>query len=375
MKIGIDCRIYSSKFTGIGRCTYELVKHLIRINNELENPNQLVLFFNNPEFNDFLPPPNTKKILVNAKHYSFKEQFTFNKIIKRENLDLMHFPHFNVPIFYRRPYTVTIHDLTLTLFPGRKMNRWYHRLAYNLTIKNAVKKAKKVIAVSENTKKDIIKYLHIPEEKIKVIHNGVGQEFTLIQQTELFQPTLKKHQIKKQFLLYTGVWREHKNLHRLVKAFSLLREKYHLDLQLVITGKEDPLYPEVKKAVKQFALEDEVIFTGMVDEKELIYLYNAAIIYVFPSLYEGFGLPPLESMKCGTPVAASKVSSIPEVCGDNAVFFDPYDTEQMAEKIAFLYKNIDLQIELVENGLKHANKFSWEDSVKKTIECFNLYKT
>ncbi|MFH1218310.1 MAG: glycosyltransferase, partial [Candidatus Peregrinibacteria bacterium] len=158
MRIGIDCRIYNSSFTGIGRYTQELIRNFAKLNHEHE----LILFFNNPAYSKFTPPNSkVKKVLVNAPHYSFKEQTLFLKKLNSENFDLVHFPHFNVPIFYSKPYIVTIHDLTLTLFPGQKMTRWYHRLAYYLTIKNAVKRAKKIIAVSNNTKQDIITHLKV----------------------------------------------------------------------------------------------------------------------------------------------------------------------------------------------------------------------
>jgi glycosyltransferase involved in cell wall biosynthesis len=368
MRIGIDCRIFSSNFTGIGRYTHELVNELIKINNENKRTHELVLFFNQPEYNNYEPPnPSVKKVLVNAKHYSLREQIAFPKILKKENCDIVHFPHFNVPILYRRPYTVTIHDLTLSLYPGHKMNKWYHRLAYHLTIKNATKKAKRVIAVSQNTKNDIVEHLSIPEEKIEVIYNGISDKFTLIEDPAIIEKTLKKYKITKQFLLYTGVWRSHKNLPRLIEAFALLRK--NIDLQLVITGKPDPHYPEVKEAVAKYNLQDHVIFTDLVEEDELIHLYNAAHTYVFPSLYEGFGFPPLESMKCGTPVVASNRSSTPEVCGqENAVYFDPEIPQDIANKIESLYKDVDLQAELIEKGHRHASKFTWEKMGRQTYD-------
>lgn len=371
MRIGIDCRIFSSNFTGIGRYTHELVNELIKINNENKRTHELVLFFNQPEYSNYEPPnPSVKKVLVNAKHYSLREQITFPKILKRENCDIVHFPHFNVPILYRRSYTVTIHDLTLSLYPGHKMNKWYHRLAYHLTIKNATKKAKRVIAVSQNTKNDIVEHLHIPEEKIEVIYNGISDKFTLIEDPAITEKTLKKYKITKQFLLYTGVWRSHKNLPRLIEAFALLRK--NIDLQLVITGKPDPNYPEVKAAVKNYNLQDDIIFTDLVEEDELIHLYNAAHTYVFPSLYEGFGFPPLESMKCGTPVVASNRSSIPEICGpENAVFFDPEHPEDIANKIKSLYKDADLQASLIEKGHRRASEFTWEKMGRHT---YNVIK-
>ena len=370
MRIGIDCRIFSSNFTGIGRYAHELVKELIRINDQHKRKHEFVLFFNQPEYSKYEPPNlSVKKVLVNAKHYSLKEQTKFPRILKRENCDIIHFPHFNVPILYRRPYIVTIHDLTLSLFPGHKMTKWFHRLAYHLTIKNATKTAKKVIAVSQNTKQDIMNHLNIPEEKIEVIYNGISDKFTLIQDPSITEKTLEKHKITKQFLLYTGVWRSHKNLPRLIEAFALLRHEKNLNLQLVITGKPDPHYPEVKETTKALNLENDIIFTGLVEENELIHLYNAAHIYVFPSLYEGFGFPPLESMKCGTPVVASNRSSIPEVCGEeNAIFFDPESSQDIADKIEILFKDVDLQAELIEKGFAHALQFSWEKMGYRTYD-------
>jgi glycosyltransferase involved in cell wall biosynthesis len=373
MKIGIDCRIYSSKFTGIGRYTHELVKNFIRLNDEEKRHHEIVLFFNNPEFKKYIPQnPAVKKVLVNAKHYSFSEQTKFLKILNKENCDIVHFPHFNVPIFYRKPYVVTIHDLTLSFYPGRKMTKLHHRIAYYITIKNAVKKSRRVIAVSENTKKDIISQLKVSGDKMEVIYNGVSEEFRLLADPKPATQTLKRYHIQKQFLLYTGVWRSHKNLPGLIKAFSILKKEKNLDLNLVITGKPDPHYPEPKQLTLEYGLADSVIFTGLVDEKELVHLYNAALIYVFPSFYEGFGLPPLESMKCGTPVVASNTSSIPEVCGEgNAVFFNPQDPSDIAGKIYQVYKDVDLQARLIENGIRHACRFSWEESAQKT---FNLIK-
>ncbi|MFA6305443.1 MAG: glycosyltransferase family 1 protein [Candidatus Gracilibacteria bacterium] len=370
MKIGIDCRIYSSKFTGIGRYTHELVQNLIRINDEKMRPHEIVLFFNEPEFTAYTPPNQAvKKVLVNARHYSFAEQVKFLIKLNKEKLDFMHFPHFNVPYFYNRPYTVTIHDLTISLFPGKgnKIWKFFQRMAYDLIIKNSTVKAKTIITISQNTKKDLIEKLNVPEEKIEVIYNGVSDKFTLIEDPQTFQKTLNKYKIKKEFLLYTGVWRYHKNLPRLIEAFDILKNKKNLDISLVITGKPDQDYPETKNKVKELHLKDDIIFTGLVDEEELVHLYNAANIYVFPSLYEGFGLPPLESMKCGTPVVASNSSSIPEICGKgNAIFFDPYSAKDIAEKIEKVYKDADLQAELIEKGMARASQFTWQITGEKT---------
>lgn len=374
MKIGIDCRIYSSKYTGIGRYVYELVHRV----SKLDKKNEYVLFFNQPEFSNFDPPAkNVTKVLAESPIYSIKEQFKFLSVLNKQKLDLMHFTHFNKPIFYRRPSVVTIHDLTLSFYPGKKKKSIFHRLGYHLTFRNSVKKATKVITVSENSKKDLMKLVGTPEEKIQVIYQGVGKEFKIINDKDRINRTLKKYGIKSPFLLYTGVWRYHKNIPNLIKALKELREEYNVnDLSLVITGKEDPYYPEVLQAVEKLKLSNNVIFTGLVNEEELIDLYNEAMIYTFPSLYEGFGLPILEAMACGTPVAASDVSSIPEICGKgNAVFFNPEEVKDIAQKINSLYSNEDMRDKLIAHGLRRKEEFSWDKMAKQTHniyeECLN----
>ncbi len=369
MRIGIDARIFGSQYTGIGRYVQELVEHLAQIAPQHE----FVLFMNAPQFQEYEAPKNVQKVLVNAHHYSLKEQWSFFWKLRKAKLDLMHFTHFNAPILYKKPSVVTIHDLTLSFYPGKKMNSWLHRRAYHFTLSNAVSHAKKVIAVSENTKLDLIKVLGTAQEKITVIYEGVGENFTPREDREGLAELVKKYGITKDYLLYTGVWRSHKNLINLIRAFAILKQDESFDLQLVITGKEDPYYPEVRRTVKELGLEYSVIFPGMVPEDELTALYQGAFTYVFPSLYEGFGLPPLEAMRCGTPVVASKASCIPEICGENnALFFDPYDPEDMANAIRRVWLDGDLRKDLRERGLRHSRKFSWKSMAEESLA---LYET
>lgn len=368
MRIGIDARMYSTEFTGIGRYVYELVKALT----ELDDKNEYVLFMNEPEYSKFVESRRVKKVLVKARHYSVREQLGYLWTLRRAKLDLMHFTHFNAPILYRKPSVVTIHDLTLSFFPGKKMNSAFYRMAYNTVLKAAVRNARKVIAVSENTKADLVEIAGTSPSKVEVVYEGVGEEFGPRGDQELQEDVHRKYSITRDFLLYTGVWRGHKNLVNLIRAFALLREgEEGHDLQLVITGEEDPYYPEVKRTVKELGLEHHVIYTGMVPEKELVALYQTATAYVFPSLYEGFGLPPLEAMRCGTPVVASKVSCIPEICGEaSAIYFDPYDPEDISNSIRKVLLDENLQKELRECGLKHSLKFSWEKMAQKTLEIY-----
>lgn len=372
MKIGIDCRMYASRFTGIGRYVYELTGNLFR----LDQNNEYILFFNEPEFSHFTPPNHrVRKILVDAPHYSLAEQTRFLRALNKEKLDLMHFTHFNAPIFYRRPSVVTIHDLTLSFYPGKKMASPLHRFGYHVTINSAVKKAKKIIAVSNNTKKDLQNIFKIPDKKISVIYEGVHEKFQPLHGKEgqkKIEDVKQKYALNKPYLLYTGVWRSHKNLPNLLEAFHILKNEYGFDGYLVITGRKDPVYaPELEEKTLSLELDDDVIFTGLVEEKELVPLYNGALTYVFPSLYEGFGLPPLEAMQCGIPVAASNISSIPEICGkDNAVFFDPKSPGDMAEKIFSVVSQKSLREKLVANGLERVKQFSWKKMTEDTIKVY-----
>jgi glycosyltransferase involved in cell wall biosynthesis len=369
MRIGIDARMYSSEFTGIGRYVYELVENLLTI----DKKNEYVLFMNEPEYSKYEPRnKRVSKVLVGARHYSLAEQVRFLWKLWRARLDLMHFTHFNAPILYREPSVMTIHDLTLSFYPGKKMNSWFFRTAYKVVFANAVRHAKRIIAVSQNTKKDLEEVSGVCPSRVEIVYNGVSDVFGPRADREGLAELLKKYNITREYMLYTGVWRSHKNLVNMVKGFALLCEDEGFDPLLVITGNENPYYPEVKRTVKDLGLEHKVVFTGMVPEDELVAMYQGARLYVFPSLYEGFGLPPLEAMRCGTPVVASQVSCIPEICGEgNAVFFDPYDPENIAGAMRRVWLDEELQAELRERGLKHSRKFSWVKMAEKTLEVYD----
>jgi len=361
--------MFSSSYTGIGRYTFELVTNLL----EIDKINTYILFLNDKEFLDYDFKSNqVEKVFADARHYSLSEQTNFLQVLNKHNLDIMHFTHFNAPLLYNRPSVVTIHDLTLHFFPGKKMKSFAHRLGYYLTIKNIVKKAKRIITVSNHTKKDLIEVLKVNQKKIDVIYEGVSKDFNHVTDEKSIQLTKEKYKITKPFLIYTGVWRDHKNVKGLIKAFNILKKQLNQDLQLVITGKHDPIYaPEIFAITKELKLEPDIIFPGLVPEADLVNLMSSAEVFVFPSFYEGFGLPPLEAMQCQTPVAASNVSSMPEICGqNNAIFFDPYSPEDMAEKINQILKDPELRAKLVKNGLNHLQSFSWRKMAEATLATY-----
>lgn len=367
MRIGIDARMYSSAFTGIGRYVYELTERLFTLGRDHE----WVLFMNEPEYSVFQPPAHVKKVLVNARHYSWREQVSFYRILQREQLDLMHFTHFNAPLLYRKPSVVTIHDLTLSYFPGKKMRSPLHRFAYHRVLNSIVGRAKGIIAVSEHTKNDLVKLNHVDPSRVRVIYEAAGKEF-LVLAPEVAEVAKKTYTDGKPFILYTGVWRDHKNLTRLIQAFATLCEDKRFHGQLVITGRQDPFYPEISQTIETLGLKNRVVLTGLVPEKDLVALYNAATLYVLPSLYEGFGLAPLEAMACGTPVAASNAACIPEICGEgNALFFDPYDVEAIAQTLEKIWFDPSTQATLRERGLRRVKDFSWDTLAEQTLAFYN----
>lgn len=369
--IGIDCRLYSPKFTGIGRYVFELVKQLIEIDSE----NRYILYFNQPEFDAFqVPNERWQKKLVNIRHYSLDEQTRFAWFLNREPVDLLHFPHFNAPVLCKKPFVVTIHDLTLHYYPYKSYTpRWtiqkgmeifvYRRLMGSIT-----RKARHIIAVSENTKQDLMKEYQLAAAKISTVMEGVPESFqkSSLQGTEEVK---KKFGITKNYLLYTGVWRSHKNLLRLLEAFRKVLDAGQ-DVQFVLTGKKDPVYPEIPEAIERLSMRQQVVLTGFVEEQDLVALMSGAEVYVFPSLYEGFGLPPLESMQLGVPVACSNTSSLPEVCGDAAVYFDPKNAQEIADKVLLLLKSQPIRQEFIEKGKNNIKRFSWSTMASQILDIY-----
>lgn len=367
MKIGIDARMYGIHFTGIGRYSYELIQHLA----EPDQTNEYFVFLRKEAFREF-EPPNSRfhKVLAEYQHYSFGEQIGFLRLLNSYQLDLMHFTHFNAPIFYRRPFIVTIHDLTLTFYPGKKMNTWLHRMAYHWTIRSVTKHARRIIAVSNHTKQDLIKVLGVPEDKIEMIYHGVSPQFSGSAAT-LRPELMQKLGLARPFFLYTGVWREHKNVVGMIKAFADFNREHGQQYDLVITGKTNPTYHEIPDTVRQLNLRPHVHLVGIVSEPDLQALYQNAIAYVFPSFYEGFGFPPLEAMQAGTPVLASSLSAVPEVCGEgNALYFDPHSIDDMKAKMRQIASDASLRQKLTDRGRERVKLFKWEETVKKTL---NLY--
>jgi glycosyltransferase involved in cell wall biosynthesis len=259
---------------------------------------------------------------------------------------------------------VTIHDCIHLRFPQYLPHKGAHAYA-RIFLWTATHQADRIITVSEASKRDILQYFRIPPEKIEVIYNGIDDRFWTSPSEEAIGRVRERYQLTDPFVLYAGNIKPHKNLDRLIEAFHQLRTEGFDQLKLLIIGDEVSKYATLRRAVHRYKLHKHVRFFGFVPDHTLAALYRLANVFVFPSLYEGFGLPPLEAMASGTPVVTSNVSSLPEVVGDAAVLIDPHDPEAIADGIRRVLTDATLREQLRAKGFARAKEFSWVRSAER----------
>jgi glycosyltransferase involved in cell wall biosynthesis len=368
MKIAIDARAFG--WTGIGRYTRNLLTQYAAMSS---SHHFLVLVPKGKKegFSKLLKLPEDKFELVEVEgsYYSWREQVFYWQQLEKIEADIFHFTHFNVPVFFRKPYVVTIHDTTRFIFPGERRQHLLQQIAYEVVFAQAVKKAKGIISVSQATKRDLEELpISLPVTP-QVIHEGVEEEFlrpldpALAQKANLLLGGIKN------YLLYVGVWMNHKNLRRLLEAFAIVRKTYP-DLKLIMTGQPVPAYSPVLKEAERLKVTDSILFPGFVPYDVLPAVFANSAAFVFPSLYEGFGLPPLEAAACGVPVITSNVSSLPEVMGQAAHYVNPEDERDIARGIIRVLADRSYRESLVRAGKERAREFSWQTCAQATVELY-----
>lgn len=371
MKIGIDARMMGKGY-GIGRYVEQLIKHLSQAASDM----QFVLFVNSKILNTEYQISNIeftkfKIIKTEIPWYSWEEQVDLTKIIKKEKIDLMHFPHWNVPIFYPDPFILTLHDLTMFHFPRPEATTlgpikfWFKDKVHRLVIKSAAKKAKHIITASEFTRYDVHKTLKVPLEKMTTVYQEplINSELRMSDE----EVDLANFGISKPYVLYVGSAYPHKNLEGLLKAWKIFEDKYDNGYQLVLAGKEDHFYKNLKSKIIN---SKSVVTTGFVSDQELGLLYKKASLYVFPSLYEGFGLPPLEAMAHNVPVVSSNAACLPEVLGEGALYFDPTNHEEMAVVMWQGLTDQNVRFELKNRAKEELGRYSWERAAKQISDIY-----
>ena len=364
MRIGIDARKLHD--FGIGTYIRNLLRELARLDHDTE---YVVLSRPVDDAAVRAIGENFRPVAVTAGNYSFGEQLAIPRALTRERVDLFHAPHYVLPPLVRCPSVVTIHDCIHLMFPQYLPNRW--ALAYARTsISMAAKRATRVLTVSESSKRDIQRFVDIPSSKIDVIYNSFDPLFGVEPDAEAVDRVRERYQLQSEFVLYAGNVKPHKNLERLIEAFHIVRSRGLDQLKLVLIGDDISKYTALRRAVHQHQLHNYVRFLGYLPEETLAVMYRLAGVFVFPSLYEGFGLPPLEAMASGTPVVTSNVSSLPEVAGDAAVLVDPYSAEAIADGMYRVLTDNDLRSGLRRRGPQRASQFSWESSVRRVREIY-----
>lgn len=367
MRIAINTLGPSKLKAGVGNYVVSLVQELSKIDDENEytifvnRDNEQFFKTNNKHFQIIILPDYTRKKLLRIVW----EQFRLPKLLKKMNIDLLHSPGFVAPLKMSAKSVVTVHDMTFFSHP--ECHTRFKRLYFQNMIPKSIASADAVIADSENTTQEICKYLHTPKEKITTVHLGVGEHFKQINRRKAKEYLKTKYHINNRFILFVGTIEPRKNVQTLVDAFLQIKDP---KLKLVIVGNKGWNVAELFKVITESPIKEQIILPGYVTDEDLVKFYNAAEVFVYPSLYEGFGIPIIEAMACGCPVITSNVSSMPEVAGTAALLVDPNNANEIKNAVQKILKNKELRELLIKDGIKQAKKFSWKKTAQATLAVY-----
>lgn len=364
MRIAIDAR----KLHDYGIGTY--VRNLVYWLSKLEDTNTYLLLCRREDV-DFVRSlgPRFEPLPERSGNYTVRELLSIPVALARARVDLFHAPHYVVSPLTQCPFVVTIHDCIHLRFPQYLPNQLAPRYARTM-MQTSARRSRRVLTVSQASKQDIVHYLRVPPDKVEVIYNALDERLATPPTKEEMARVRDRYQLDSPFILYTGNIKPHKNVDRLIEAYALLRKQGVVDAKLLIIGDEVSKYPNLRRLVHRHQLHPYVRFFGFVSDEMLATLYRLATVFVFPSLYEGFGLPPLEAMAAGTPVITSNVSSLPEVVGDAALLIDPMDPQSIADAMARVIGDHQLREELVRRGHDRVRSFSWQRSVTRVRDVY-----
>lgn len=358
MRIGIDCRMWNE--TGIGR----YIRNIVKVIADTDSTNEYVLFILSKDLDSIKLPSNFTFVKADIRWHSFKEQLILPIIFYRARLDVLFVPNLNVPILYLKKIVVTIHDLTVTkVKTGRASTLPYFlyvfkRFSAKVVLWYAIVKSHKIFTVTDFVKNEILESFPVKPSKILITSCAAESHF-FKQVNDASAVVLAKYNITKPYIFYIGNAHPHKNLERLVEAFELIH-KAHPDLNLVLGGSKKFFYERIEEEWKPKKISAKMNFAGFISDEDLPYIYSSAEAFVNPSLYEGFGIQLLEAFSCETKVACSNTSSLPEIGGNIAYYFNPRDVKSIAETVLACVKDND--ISRITAGLVRARQFTWEKS-------------
>lgn len=365
MNIIIDGRFVTKNMAGSGYYSYNLIRSLL---SKGLNENFYIFILKN-SIDLFYPLINKKtKFLTSSIFFSnhpweeIWENFYLPIKLKTIKYDIFHIPHYNVPLLWQDKFIITIHDLIPFIYPETYPLKF--RMYVQFRIKKAIKKASKIIAISETTKNDLIQILKVHEDKIAVIYPGCN----ILNIKNETPKQYEKYDIKCRYILSVGTIEPRKNHIRLIKAFELLKKEYKEEIKLVIVGQKGWLYQNIMKEIET---NKDIIYLGYLTKEELLIFYQKASVFIYPSLYEGFGLPLLEAMKCGVPIISSHLDVIKEVVDDAAILINPEKIEEIKEAMYKILTCQNIKDKLVAKGLERVKKFSWKKTAQETLKVYN----
>jgi len=372
MRVGIDCRLWNQ--TGVGRYIRNLASNLVH----LDKKNEYVLFVRSQDAKDLkLEIGNWKLEIADFPWHSISEQIGFPKVLSKENLDIMHFPYFSVPIFYNKPFIVTIHDLIVNRFnTGRASTLplplyFAKRIGYHTVLSSAVYRSRKIIVPSNSIRDDLLKiYPRIDSDKVVVTYEG-GFDGHIKNKKLNIKNDGKL--VEGRYLLRVGNFYPHKNVEGLLLAFNeFLYDNYeNHDIKLVLVGKRDYFFKRITGQIEKLNIGANVIFFENAKDSELFSLYSNAVATIVPSFSEGFSLTAVEALGCGSPVIVSDIPVHREICSNAAIYCNPNNVNDIKQKITFACSLIeDSRKELIEQGKKQAKKFSWNKMAKQTLRLY-----
>jgi glycosyltransferase involved in cell wall biosynthesis len=361
MHIVIDGRMISN--TGIGRWLQNVVVHLMKVKSDHE----ITVLVNRDSEHIRSFGVQTRQLRISMPIYSVREQIVFPLLLANRRPDVVHFPNFNVPLVDRTPTVLTLCDLIYYIFPQACPSWIGHRYA-RFMIRMAARKARRIITISEYSKRDLTRHLGCPQEKIAVVYPAIDPAVFRSQDSALVEAVKRRFGIQRPYLFYTGNHEARKNLQRLVDAYRNLPNQKKF--QLVMGGRIDHRRQGFYDGFSDLVANGDVILCGEIPESDLPPLYAGADLFVFPSEYEGFGLPPLEAMAAGVPVVCSGATSLPEVVGDAAVLFEPDKTGELIAAITQVLDSKLLASELREKGLARVRHFSWDVAAQQIMRIY-----
>ncbi|NMM61586.1 glycosyltransferase family 4 protein [Clostridium sp. P21] len=366
MKIGIDARgVNWYKGTGIGTYTDKILRYMINSHKE----NLYHMYWSGGDYESFRSE-NSKILMTSKKYYKFFEQYYFPNNLRNENIDIYHIPQNGIGLSpnISCKKVVTIHDLIPYILP-ETVGKGY-LIKFLKEMPKIMETCDGIITVSECSKRDILKFFPMDESKVFVTPLAADKKYKPLDKSKCQKFISKTYNINKPFILYIGGFSPRKNVKSLLVAFSKIYNKLPQKYDLVIIGANRDDSRLLKDLSHDLNIRSNVKFTGFVEEDDLPIFYNACSVFVYPSIYEGFGLPPLEAMSCGTAVITSNISSIPEVVSDAGILIDPFDVESLSNSLERLLNSERLIKKLNTKSLKQAAKFSWEKTSEKTLEAY-----